>query len=277
MQESKNEKTATPDFSVKTNELSRIRRAVAVLSGKGGVGKSLVASLLAVELRRRGHEVGLMDADITGPSIPKVFGVEKYKPQNSEMGIYPVRTHTGIRLMSINLLLEKSDDPVIWRGPLIGGTVKQFWTDVVWGDLDFLILDMPPGTGDVALTVFQSIPLDGVLIVTSPQDLVSLIVRKAYKMAKTMNIPVLGLVENMSYVACPRCGEEIRLFGESRTWQAAEEMGAPLLASLPLDPALAALCDEGRIETASGAGLAGCADAVEKLPPRNKSQEEDPS
>jgi Mrp family chromosome partitioning ATPase len=269
MQEPKNEKTV-PDFTVKTNPLNRIRRTVAVLSGKGGVGKSLVASLLAVELRRRGYEVGVMDADITGPSIPKVFGAGDDRPQDSEMGIYPVRTQTGIRLMSINLLLERSDDPVIWRGPLIGGAVKQFWTDVVWGDLDFLILDMPPGTGDVALTVFQSIPLDGALIVTSPQNLVALIVRKAYRMAKTMNIPVLGVVENMSYVACPRCGEEIRLFGESRAQRAAEEMGAPLLASLPLDPALAALCDEGRIETASVAGLAGCVDAVEKIPPRNE-------
>lgn len=254
------------DMKVKTHDFNHIGRTVAVLSGKGGVGKSLVASLLAVMLEREGQKVGILDADITGPSIPKVFGAGDYKPQDGGMGMLPVRTHTGIELMSINLLLEQADDPVIWRGPLIGGTVKQFWTDVLWGDLDTLVIDMPPGTGDVALTVFQSIPLDGVIIVTSPQDLVSLIVRKAFKMARAMSVPVLGIVENMSYITCPKCGETIELFGQSGARQAAEAMGVPLLARLPLDPKLAALCDQGKIEMVTGIDLKACVDAVAKLP-----------
>lgn len=242
------EKSKPEDFICKTHELNEIKKTVAVLSGKGGVGKSLVTSLLTVVMRRKGHNVGILDADITGPSIPKVFGGDDYRADTSELGIYPARTHNDIKIMSINLLLEKNDDPVIWRGPLIAGAVKQFWTDVIWGKLDYLFFDMPPGTGDVPLTVFQSIPLDGIIIVTSPQDLVSLIVRKAYNMAKTMNIPILGIIENMSYAVCPECGKQINIFGESKAEKVAQEMGIPFLGRLPVDPDLAALCDKGEIE-----------------------------
>jgi Mrp family chromosome partitioning ATPase len=219
-----------------------------VLSGKGGVGKSLVTSLLAVAMRRKGHNVGVLDADITGPSIPKMFGGDDYKADTREFGIYPARTHNDIKIMSINLLLEQNDAPVIWRGPLISGTVKQFWMDVIWGNLDLMLFDMPPGTGDVPLTVFQSIPLDGIIIVTSPQDLVSLIVKKAYNMAKSMDIPIIGIIENLSYAVCPGCGKKIDLFGESKAEKVAEEMGIPFLGRLPVDPELASLCDRGEIE-----------------------------
>jgi ATP-binding protein involved in chromosome partitioning len=235
-------------FRCETHELNNIKKTVAVLSGKGGVGKSLITSLLAVMMRRKGHKVGVLDADITGPSIPKIFGADDARADVGELGIFPVRTHNDIKLMSINLILEKSDTPVIWRGPLIAGAVKQFWTDVIWGDLDYLFLDMPPGTGDVPLTVFQSIPLDGIIIVTSPQDLVSLIVKKAYNMARTMNVPVIGIIENMSYAECPGCGEQINLFGSSKAKEIALEMGIPFLGSLPIDPELAVLCDTGQIE-----------------------------
>jgi len=232
----------------KTHELNEIKKTVAVLSGKGGVGKSLVTSLLAVMMRRKGYSVGVLDADITGPSIPKMFGGDEYKANTDGLGIYPARTHNDIKIMSINLLLEKNDAPVIWRGPLIAGAVKQFWTDVIWGKLDCLFFDMPPGTGDVPLTVFQSVPLDGIIIVTSPQDLVSLIVKKAYNMAKTMNIPILGIIENMSYVVCPECEKRIEIFGESKVEKVAEEMDISFLGRLPVDPDLAALCDKGEIE-----------------------------
>lgn len=242
------EKSKPEDFICKTHELNEIKRTVAVLSGKGGVGKSLVTSLLAVVMRRKGYNVGILDADITGPSIPKIFGADKYRADMSEDGIYPARTHNDIKLMSVNLLLDSSDAPVIWRGPLIAGAVKQFWTDVIWGNIDYLFFDMPPGTGDVPLTVFQSVPLDGIIIVTSPQDLVSLIVKKAYNMAKTMNIPILGIIENMSYAVCPGCGEKIDIFGESKTEKVAQEMGIPFLGRLPVDPDLASLCDKGEIE-----------------------------
>lgn len=252
-------------FLEKTNELNSIKKVISVVSGKGGVGKSLVTSMTAVMLRRKGYRVGVMDADITGPSIPKMFGAEEAKPDSTEMGLFPVATHNDIKLMSINLLLDKTDSPVIWRGPLIAGTVKQFWTDVIWGDLDYLLIDMPPGTGDVPLTVFQSIPLDGIIIVTSPQDLVSLIVRKAYNMAKSMNIPVLGLVENMSYAVCPKCGDRINVFGESKAEKVALELGIPLLGKVPIDPELAALCDKGEIEMINKNYLSGCEEALESF------------
>ncbi|MGI6113033.1 MAG: P-loop NTPase [Mahellales bacterium] len=239
---------AAQDFICKTHELNEINKTVAVISGKGGVGKSLVTSLLAVTMQRKGFRTGILDADITGPSIPKIFGVDGFKVETNELGIYPAKTHNGIEIMSINLLLDKKDAPVIWRGPLIAGTVKQFWTDVIWGNLDYLFIDMPPGTGDVPLTVFQSIPLDGIIIVTSPQDLVSLIVKKAYNMAKTMNIPILGVIENMSYVVCPDCGKHIEIFGQSNVQGIAQEMNIDFLGSLPVDPQIAQLCDKGQIE-----------------------------
>jgi Mrp family chromosome partitioning ATPase len=235
------------DFVEKTHELNSIKKVIGVVSGKGGVGKSLVTSVLAVMMRRKGYQVGILDADVTGPSIPKMFGITK-KAEGSEFGIYPQRTHNDIRVMSINLLLDQDDSPVIWRGPIIAGAVKQFWTDVIWGNIDYLFLDMPPGTGDVPLTVFQSIPLDGIIIVTSPQDLVSLIVKKAYNMAKMMNIPILGIVENMSYLKCPDCGKEIKLFGESKIDDIAEGFGLKVLGKIPINPAIAELCDDGEIE-----------------------------
>lgn len=240
------------DFICKTNELNNINKKIAVLSGKGGVGKSLVTSLLSVAMKRKGYQVGILDADITGPSIPKIFGIDDEKAEISEFGIYPVKTGKDLKIISINLLLEKSDAPVIWRGPLIAGAVKQFWTDVIWGDLDYLFFDMPPGTGDVPLTVFQSVPLNGIVIVTSPQDLVSLIVKKAFNMAKTMNIPILGIIENLSFTVCPDCGKQINIFGESKAEKVAAEMGVPFLGRLPIDPVLADLCDQGEIEKFEG-------------------------
>ena len=239
---------STPqDFLEKTHELNRIKKVIGVVSGKGGVGKSLVTSTLAVLMRRKGYKVGILDADITGPSIPKMFGITK-KATGSELGLYPERTHNDINIMSINLLLDRDDSPVIWRGPIISGTVKQFWTDVLWGDIDFLFLDMPPGTGDVPLTVFQSIPLSGIVIVTSPQDLVSLIVKKAYNMAKSMNIPILGIVENMSWLRCPDCGKDIQLFGSSKIEEISSKLDIPVLGKMPIDPRIAELCDIGEVE-----------------------------
>ena len=251
-------------FLEETNEMNSIKKVFSVVSGKGGVGKSMITAMTAVMLRRKGYEVGVMDADITGPSIPKMFGAEDYRPEGSEMGLFPVSTHSGIKLMSINLLLDKTDSPVIWRGPLIAGTVKQFWTDVIWGDLDYLLIDMPPGTGDVPLTVFQSIPLDGIIIVTSPQDLVSLIVKKAYNMAKSMNIPIVGVVENMSYAVCPKCGEKINIFGESKAEKVARDLDIPLLGRVPVDPDIATLCDKGEIEKYNKDYLRGAEEALEK-------------
>ena len=245
----------------KTNEYSKIRHVIGVVSGKGGVGKSLVTGLMAAETRRRGKNVAILDADVTGPSIPKMFGYTE-KAFGDERGILPGETAGGIKLISVNMLLDNDTDPVVWRGSLIAGTVKQFWTDVVWGDVDYMYVDMPPGTGDVPLTVFQSLPLDGILIVLSPQELVGMIVEKAVNMAGMMNIPVLGLVENMSYMTCPHCGEKLYPFGESRALNVAEAHSLPLLARLPIDPALAAACDAGRAETAGAGLLAGAADAV---------------
>ena len=233
------------DFLEAPNELSCVRRVIGVVSGKGGVGKSLVTSMLAVLLKRRGYNVGIMDADVTGPSIPKAFGIHE-KAASTGTALIPARSKTGVDIMSVNLLLEDDSDPVVWRGPVIAGVVKQFWTDVIWNDVDFLFVDMPPGTGDVPLTVFQSLPVDGVVIVTSPQDLVQMIVKKAANMAEQMNIPVLGIVENYSYVKCPDCGREIKVFGESNIDAVAEEMGVPVLGKMPIDMDLARAVEEER-------------------------------
>lgn len=229
------------------HELSSVKHIIGVVSGKGGVGKSIVTSMLAVTMQRLGYKTAILDADITGPSIPKAFGLKK-RVEGDEHGMIPPTTTSGIDIMSVNLLLEDEARPVIWRGPVIAGTVKQFWTDTIWHDIDYMFIDCPPGTGDVPLTVFQSIPLDGIVIVSSPQDLVSMIVSKAANMAKMMNIPVYGLIENMSYVKCPDCGKEIKLFGESHIEEIAEKFGYDLLARIPVDPKLSALVDKGWIE-----------------------------
>lgn len=235
----------------KSHELSHIKKVIAIVSGKGGVGKSLVTSLLAVMAQRKGYRTAVLDADITGPSIPKAFGLHG-KAEGSELGLYPVKTKTDISVMSLNLLTENETDPVVWRGPLIAGTVKQFWTDVIWGDVDYMFIDMPPGTGDVPLTVFQSIPVDGLVIVASPQELVGMIVEKAVNMAGMMNIPVLALVENMSYALCPKCGEKLYLFGESHIDEIAKKHHVDTVAQIPIDPKLAAACDAGMIELFDG-------------------------
>ena len=242
---------AKTDFREKPHELSYIKKVIGIVSGKGGVGKSSVTSMLAVTMKRMGFNVAILDADITGPSIPKAFGI-KEKADGGEFGIYPLKSKTGIYFMSINLLLENDTDPVIWRGPILGSTVKQFWTDVVWGDVDFMFIDMPPGTGDVPLTVFQSIAIDGIIIVTSPQELVSMIVSKAVKMAEMMNIPVLGLVENMSYFKCPDNGKDYKIFGESHIDGIAEKHNLKVLAKLPIDPRISTACDKGMIELFDG-------------------------
>ena len=255
---------AKPDFRVAPNELSRIKKVIGVVSGKGGVGKTLVTSLLAVLMQRTGYQTAILDADITGPSIPKAFGLHE-KAAGSEMGISPGKTATGIRVMSINLLLENDTDPVVWRGPIIANTVKQFWTDVVWGDVDFMFVDMPPGTGDVPLTIFQSLPVDGIVIVTSPQELVSMIVGKAVKMAQMMDIPILGLVENMSYAICPDCGKEIAIFGQSHLEETAAQHHIPAMDKLPMDAALSSLCDSGDIELFESNLLGGVANALNGL------------
>ena len=238
------ERTAPQSMLEKPNELSKIKKVIGVVSGKGGVGKSLVSSMLAVGVQRAGAHAAILDADLTGPSIPKAFGI-KGKVLGNELGMIPARSKFGIDIMSVNLMLENDTDPVVWRGPVIAGVVKQFWTDVIWDDVDYMFVDMPPGTGDVPLTVFQSIPVDGIVIVTSPQELVSMIVQKAVKMAKMMDIPVLGIVENMSYAVCPDCGRKIMVYGESHTAEIAKEFGIPLLAQIPFDPALAKCVDQG--------------------------------
>ncbi|MBE6848256.1 MAG: Mrp/NBP35 family ATP-binding protein [Ruminococcus sp.] len=249
------------DLHEKPHAMSRIGKVIGIVSGKGGVGKSLVTALTAVSVQRTGHTVGIMDADITGPSVPKMFGITA-RAEGDENGLYPVRSKLGTDLMSVNLLLENPADPVIWRGPVIAGVVKQFWTDVVWGDDEYLFVDMPPGTGDVPLTVFQSLPVDGILVVTTPQELVSMIVEKAVKMAKLMNIPILGIIENMSYAECPDCGKKIHVFGESKLDEVAEEFGLPVLGRIPMNPKLAAACDKGMIELFEGDWLDGAVDAV---------------
>ncbi len=246
----------------KPNALSSVKHVIGVCSGKGGVGKSIVTSMLAVLMQRRGYKVGILDADITGPSIPKAFGLDK-DVEGDELGMIPPSTTTGIDIMSVNLMLEDVTRPVIWRGPVIAGTVKQFWTDTIWHNVDYLFVDCPPGTGDVPLTVFQALPLDGIVIVSSPQDLVAMIVSKAANMADMMNIPVLGLVENMSYALCPDCGKRINVFGDSHIGEIAEKFGYDLLGQIPLDQKLAALCDKGWIEMMENNYLDAAADAIE--------------
>ena len=241
----------TQSFLEKPHEQSSIKKIIGVISGKGGVGKSSITAMLAVCMARKGFHTAILDADITGPSIPKMFGV-KEKATGTDSALFPVASRGGIDMMSVNLLLENDTDPVIWRGPVIAGVIKQFWQDVIWKDVDYMFVDMPPGTGDVPLTVFQSIPLDGVIIVASPQELVSMIVGKAVKMAEMMNIPILGLVENMSYLLCPDCGKQIPLFGKGSTEQYAQKQGLTLLAKMPVDPEIAQLCDSGEIESFQG-------------------------
>ena len=243
---------------------SKIGKVIGVVSGKGGVGKSMVTDLLAVEFARRGYHCGILDADITGPSIPKAFGITE-KAQGNETTIFPVKSKKyGVDIMSINVLLENESDPVVGRGPVIGGTVRQFWSDTLWDNVDYLFVDMPPGTGDVALTVFQNIPIDGIVVVTSPQDLVSMIVGKAMKMASLMNIPVLGLVENMSYALCPDCGKKIHVFGESHIGEIAEEYHVPVLAQMPINPSLASACDNGTVEDLDCSYLEDAALVIER-------------
>ena len=255
---------ASPEsFLEPANKHSHIKKVIGVVSGKGGVGKSMVTSMLAVNTRRRGFNTAILDADITGPSIPQAFGLHGLAEGNED-GILPVVTKSGIKTMSLNLLLENETDPVVWRGPVIAGTVKQFWTDVCWGDVDFMYVDMPPGTGDVPLTVFQSLPIDGVVIVTTPQDLVSMIVAKAVNMAKLMNVPVLGIVENMSYYKCPDCGKEHAIFGESKVDKVAKEFGIENTARLPIDPVIAAMVDAGEVESVDGGNISGIADVIER-------------
>lgn len=259
------EKCEEKDLRAQLNRYSQIKKVVAVSSGKGGVGKSSVTAMLAVLMARRGYKVGVLDADITGPSIPKAFGISR-KASANELGILPEETHMGIKVMSVNLLLEDETQPVVWRGPVVSGAVTQFWTDVVWGELDVLFIDMPPGTGDVPLTVYQSIHPDANVIVTTPQSLVQMIVGKAHRMADMLDIPVLGFVENMSFVKCPDCGREIPLFGDGKALDlAAAAQGLPILARLPMDAAVAALCDSGEIERVVCDELSGAADAVEGL------------
>ncbi|MBR3838560.1 MAG: Mrp/NBP35 family ATP-binding protein [Clostridia bacterium] len=239
------------DFKADLNSKSSVKKVIGIVSGKGGVGKSMVTSLLAATMNKKGFKTAILDADITGPSIPKAFGITQ-KAQGSDDGIVPVESAGGIKVMSVNLLLADDTDPVVWRGPVIAGTVKQFWTDVVWGDVDFMFIDMPPGTGDVPLTVFQSIELDGIIVVTSPQELVSMIVTKAVKMAELMNIPIYGIVENMSYFTCPDNGKDYKIFGDSHIDEIAKEHNLSVIAKLPINPELAAACDKGEVESICG-------------------------
>lgn len=252
---------APESFLEKPHQKSKIKKIIGIVSGKGGVGKSLVTSLLAVSMQREGFRSAVMDADITGPSIPKVFGVHGMAYGNDE-GILPASTTTGIQIMSVNLMLESEETPVIWRGPILAGMVKQFYSEVIWSDVDYLFVDMPPGTGDVPLTVFQSLPLDGIIVVTSPQELVSMIVAKAVNMAGMMNVPVLGVVENMSYLECPDCGKKIEIFGHSHLEEVAAQKDLEILARIPVDPKLASLCDAGLIENFEGSWMTK---AVDKL------------
>ena len=253
-----------PDFRAAANAHSNVKKVIGVVSGKGGVGKSLITSLMAVIMRRRGLNSAILDADITGPSIPKAFGVHGMLGATEE-GIIPAQSTTGVKLVSLNLMLENETDPVVWRGPVIAGTVKQFWTDVVWDEVDYMFVDMPPGTGDVPLTVFQSLPVDGILIVTSPQELVGMIVEKAVHMAQMMNVPVLGLVENMSYFQCDECNKKHYIFGQSHVEEIAARNGIANTAQLPMDPTLAAAVDKGMIEMFDGLWLEQIADALQAL------------
>ncbi|HXK77828.1 MAG TPA: Mrp/NBP35 family ATP-binding protein [Oscillospiraceae bacterium] len=254
--------TGIPEsFLAPQNAYSTVRKVIAVVSGKGGVGKSLVTALAATEMKKRGYKTAILDADVTGPSIPKIFGL-KEKADGTELGIIPVMTKNGIEVMSINLLLENESDPVVWRGPIIAGTVKQFWTDVLWNDVDYMFVDLPPGTGDVPLTVFQSLPVDGILVVTSPQELVTMIVGKAVKMASMMQVPVLGIVENMAYYECPDCGSRHNIFGESRLDEAAKKYDIPLTAQIPIDPEIAKKCDDGEVYDCKGEWLSDMTDGL---------------
>ena len=248
----------------KLNEKASVKKVIAVVSGKGGVGKSTVTSMLAVAMARTGKRVGVLDADITGPSIPTAFGVNECQGANTD-GLYPALSRGGIQVMSINLLLDNSTDPVVWRGPVIAGAVKQFWTDVIWEDVDYMFVDMPPGTGDVPLTVFQSLPVDGIVIVTSPQDLVSMIVSKAVKMANMMKVPVLGFVENYSYLECPDCGKRMEIFGKSKLDEVAAGFDLPVLAKLPINPKVAEAFDNGQMETVLTEGVDAVIQAIENM------------
>ena len=261
-------RTEPESLLVKPHELTHVKKIIGVCSGKGGVGKSLVTSLLAVLAQRQGLKVGILDADITGPSIPRAFGL-KEKAAGSDAGIYPVKSKTGIDIMSLNLLLENDTDPVVWRGPVIAGAVGQFWTDVIWGDKDVLFIDMPPGTGDVMLTVCQTIPVDALVLVATPQELVGMIVEKALKMANLMEIPVLGMVENMSYIACPDCDKHIEVFGKSHVEEIASHYNIPYTAKLPIDSKLAGGIDKGMIELFNGDWLDKLADAIYEMPVKN--------
>lgn len=263
------QRTEPESLLQKPHEQSHIKKVIGVCSGKGGVGKSMVTSLLAVAMQRMGLKVGILDADITGPSIPREFGL-KQKAEGNDTGIFPVRTTTGIDVMSLNLLLPNDSDPVAWRGPIIAGAVTQFWTDVIWGDKDVLFIDMPPGTGDVMLTVCQSIPVDAAVLVSTPQELVGMIVEKSIKMVDMLNIPVIGLVENMSYVQCPDCGKKIAVFGESHVDAIARQYGIPHTAALPIDRKLAASADKGMIELTNGDWLDEIANAIDELPARER-------
>lgn len=254
----------TEPMKEQTNALSHIKKVIAVVSGKGGVGKSLVTSLMAVMMNRCGHQTAILDADVTGPSIPKIFGIHE-RAVGTQDGILPCKSKTGIKVMSVNVLLEDETAPVVWRGPIIAGTVKQFWTDAIWEDVDYMFVDMPPGTGDVPLTVFQSLPLDGIIIVTSPQELVSMIVEKAVNMANMMNIPILGLVENMSYLQCPDCNKKIQIFGESHVEEVAKKHKLKVLAHLPIDPSIANKCDNGLVEQIEGNWLDDAIKRIEQL------------
>ncbi|MDY0257790.1 P-loop NTPase [Gudongella oleilytica] len=243
-----NDRTAAHnEFAAKMNEVSNVKKVIGVVSGKGGVGKSLITSMLAINMNNRGFKTAIMDADITGPSIPKSFGIDGKAVSNGK-SLIPRISDNGIKVMSVNLILENESDPVIWRGPIVAGVVKQFWTDVEWGDIDYMFVDMPPGTGDVPLTVFQSLPVDGIIVVTSPQELVSMIVAKAAKMARMMNVPIIGLVENMSYLECPDCGKKINVFGESRVEEVAAEQLIQNYARVPINPNIAAAVDNGAVE-----------------------------
>ena len=257
-------KKEAQDLRIPCGPFSNVKKVIGVVSGKGGVGKSLVTSMLASAMQARGNACAVLDADITGPSIPKSFGI-KARAKADESGLLPEESKTGIKVMSINLLLENEESPVVWRGPVISGVIQQFWKDVAWGDVDYMFVDMPPGTGDVSLTVFQNLPVDGIVIVTTPQDLVTMIVKKAFNMAKMMNIPVLGLVENMSYFVCPDCNKEYKIFGESKIDEVAAELGVPVLAKLPIDPKTASLVDKGAIELADDKYVADAVDFISKL------------
>ena len=258
------EKSNPQNFMAEQNVFSDVKHVIGVVSGKGGVGKSFVTGSLANAMAAKGYKVGILDADITGPSIPKMYGLTG-AAQADDNGIYPMETANGIKVMSINLLLPTEDTPVIWRGPVIAGAVKQFWTETLWKDVDYMFVDMPPGTGDVPLTVFQSLPVDGIIIVTSPQELVGMIVAKAVNMAKKMDVPILGIVENMSYLECPDCGKHINVFGESHTEQVAEEYGLKLLAQIPIDPKIAQMVDGGQIEYIEMPWFEEAVKAVENL------------